>query len=88
LRMTEVHHDPGPGDHERLPFEAAEPRPLAAIIALDPNRSSVAHDQWSGWDHGGIDRPMIGAVACHLPWGQAIDQLLQGYRITTPTLPV
>jgi hypothetical protein len=84
----EVHHVLGLGDDDRLPFEAAKPMSLAAMIALDPIRPSFAHDQSFGWDHGGIDRPMIGAVECHIPVGQAIDQLLQGCRITTPTLPV
>jgi hypothetical protein len=84
----EVHHGLGLGDHDRLPFEAAKPMPLAAMMALDPIRPSFAHDQALGWDHGGIYRPMIGAVACHIPLGQAIDQPLQGCRITTPTLPV
>jgi hypothetical protein len=84
----EAHHVLGLGDHDRLPFEAAKPMPLAAMIALDPIRPSFAHDQSLGWNHGGIDRPMIGAVACHTPLGQALDQRLQGCRITTPTLPV
>jgi hypothetical protein len=61
--------------------------PLAAMIALDPVRPGFAHAQSLGWDHGSIDRPMIGAVDGHLPWGQAIDQLRQGCRRTTPTLP-
>src|SRR4029453_3505097 len=31
---------------------------------------------------------MIRTGEPHLPWGQAIDQLFQGCRITTPTLSV
>ena len=64
---SEVHHGPGLGDHDRLPFEAAKPMPLAAVIALDPICPSFAHDQPLGWDHCGIYWPMIGAVECHLP---------------------
>jgi hypothetical protein len=31
---------------------------------------------------------MIGAVEYHSPSGQAINELLQGCGITTPTLPI
>src|SRR5262247_4672262 len=66
----EVHHGLGLGDHDRLPFEGAKPMPLAAMMALDPIRPGFAHDQLLGWDHCGIDRPMIGTIECHIPLGQ------------------
>src|SRR5882724_1045789 len=84
----EVHHGLGFGDNDRPPFEAAKPMPLAAMIALDSIRPGFTHDQSIGWDYCGIYRPMIGAIKGHIPLGQAIDQLLQGCRITTPTFPV
>jgi hypothetical protein len=61
---------------------------LAAVIPLDCIRVGFAHDQFLRWDHRGIHLPMIGTVERDIPWGQAIDQFLQGCRITTPTLPV
>jgi hypothetical protein len=61
---------------------------LAAVIPLDPISPGFAHDQSLRWDHRGIHLPMISTVERHIPLGQAIDQLLQGCRITTPTLPV
>ena len=62
--------------------------PLPTMVPLNPVGLGFAHDQSLGWNHCGIYRPMIGAVECHIPLGQAIDQLLQGCRITTPALPV
>jgi hypothetical protein len=85
---VEVCHGLGLRNNDRLPFEAAKPMPLAAMIALDPISPSFAHDQALGWDHCGIYWPMIGAVECPNPLGQAIDQLLQGCCITASTLPV
>jgi hypothetical protein len=61
---------------------------LATMISLDRIRVGFAHDQSLRWDHRGIHLPMIGAVEYHLPSGQAINELLQGCGITTPTLPV
>jgi hypothetical protein len=87
-RHGQLHHVLGLGDNDRLPFEAAKPMPLAAMIPLDPIRPGFAHDQSLGWDHRGLHRPRISPVERHLPLDQAIDQLLQGCRITTPTLPV
>jgi hypothetical protein len=87
-RHGQLHHVLGLGDNDRLPFEAAKPMPLAAMIPLEPIRPGFAHDQALGWDHRGLHRPRISTVERHLPWGQASDQLLQGCRITTPALPV
>jgi hypothetical protein len=87
-RHGQLHHVLGLGDNDRLPFEAAKPMPLAAMIPLDPISPGFAHDQSRGWDQRGIHRPMISTVERHIPLGQAIDQLLQGCRITTPALPV
>ena len=61
---------------------------LATMISLDRIRAGFAHDQALRWDGRGIHLPMIGAVEYHMPSGQAINELLQGCGITTPTLPV
>ena len=62
--------------------------PLSAMVPLDAIRVGFAHDQSLRGKHRGIHRPMIGAGECHVPLTQAIDQRLQGCRITTPTFPV
>jgi hypothetical protein len=71
-----------------LQFETPKPMALATMISLDRIRVGFAHDQSLRWHHRGIHLPMIGAVEYHLPSGQAINELLQGCGITTPTLPV
>ena len=87
-RQREVYHSLGLGDDNGPAFEAPKPMALATMIPLDRIRVGFAHDQPLRWDHRGIHLPLIGAVEDHIPSGQAIDQQLQGCRITTPTLPV
>jgi site-specific DNA recombinase len=77
-RHGQLHHVLRTRDDNRLAFEAPKPMPLAAMIPLDPIRAGFAHAQSLGGDHCGIHLPVIGAVARHFPWGQAINQPLQG----------
>jgi hypothetical protein len=86
-RHGEVHHGVGFGNEHGPPFEAPTPMTLAAMMALDPGSPGLAHDQSLGGDHRGLHRPMLGAGEPHRPLGQALHQLLQGGRLTTPTLP-
>lgn len=75
-------------DDDRLAFEAPEPMPLAAMIALDGMRSRFALHQFVLWDDRGIRRPFVCAVHSHVPRGQAIHHLLQGGLVTAPAFPV
>jgi hypothetical protein len=75
-RHREVHHLLRTIDDNRSAFEAAKPMPLSAMVPLDAIRVDFAHDQSLRGKHRGICLPMIGAVECHVPLGQAIDPLL------------
>jgi hypothetical protein len=87
-RHGEVHHFLGLGNADGSSFETPKPMALATMISRNRIRVGFAHDQSLRWDHRGIHLPMIGAVEYHSPSGQAINELLQGCGITTPTLPI
>jgi hypothetical protein len=47
-RHGQLHHVLGLGDHDRLPFEAAKPMPLAAVLPLDPSVRAWLMTSFSG----------------------------------------
>ena len=57
-------------------------------IAAWPSVSRHGGDHRNKWASGGVRGPCVWAIHLHLPRGQAIDQLLHGGRIPTPTLPI
>jgi hypothetical protein len=61
---------------------------LLTMGALNAIGLGSAHDQFLGWKHRRVHLPVIRAIERHVPLGQAIDQLLQGCLIATPTFPV
>src|SRR5882724_9103479 len=61
---------------------------LPAVVPLNAMGSGFTHSQFPSGHDGRIRPPVIGTVTCHVPRCEALDQLLQGCSITTPTLPV
>jgi hypothetical protein len=84
----EVNHFFRSGNNDRASLEASEPMPLPTMVPLNPVGLGFAHDQFLGRDYRRVGFPMVGVIQRDLPLVQAINQLLQGCRITTPALPV
>jgi len=61
---------------------------LPTVVPFNAIGSGFAHPQFPSGHDSGIRLPVVGTVKHHVPRHEAINQLLQGCLITTPTLPV
>jgi hypothetical protein len=84
----QIDHFLGPGDHDRASLKTPKPMALPAVVPLNPMGLGFTHPQLPRGHDSRIRLPVIGTVERYVPRGEAIDQLLQGCVITTPTFPV
>jgi hypothetical protein len=62
--------------------------PLTTMVPFNLGGFRFAHGEFFRRNHRRIHLPVIRAIEDYVPEGQAINQLVQGCCITTPTLPV
>src|SRR4029450_8350895 len=71
-----------------LALEASEPMPLPTIIPLNVVCGCFTLHQLVWRDDRRIGSPLVRAVHFDVPFGQAIDHLLQRRLVPSPTFPV